>query len=318
MKKLFASVFALIAIVHNCYSQKYFEVEPTFNCKCGDFTTKLSLLPKYSEADVKKAFDFISYKSGLEFRYPQGGCQQRAQMMHKLLDDLRIEHARVWLFAPIDLDPNDNTQLEINDKNNLAKDNIIKWGYHVAPCVIMSKSGQPIDTMIIDPSLRKDKPMKIREWFSAMKNSSQAKYTFIKPQYYFFNTQNNGASSVLNGFFYTYTPLQNQVTMYDNAVVERELAVNDVALFLKQKIDGGYPDSKGEIKALLGYVPNMVSFFASQQRMNSIVGVTLRDMLNDNGPLLNAAQSYYNERVLFWLKTSLVPSAGVTKNTNIK
>lgn len=137
----------------------------------------------------------------MEFGYPQGDCQQRAEMMHHLLSNLKIEHAKIWLFAPIDLEKGKTTQLEIKDKNGFAKDSIILWNYHVAPCVLVLGKNNKIDTFVIDPALNRNKLMKLNEWLKAMKNSEVSKYTFLESKYYFFNTQDNGNSTVTNVFF---------------------------------------------------------------------------------------------------------------------
>lgn len=301
MKHILFCFFTLCLILNKCFSQSYFQVETTFPCNgCGPYSKNLSDLHQYTYEQVQNFFNYISHNSGIEFRYPQGGCQQRAQIMHKLLDSMKIDHARAWLFAPIDLVANDKTQLEIADKNHLVEGGTIKWNYHVAPCVIISQNNK-IDTLIIDPSLDMNKPLTLSQWLSSITNSDKSKYTFLDSQYYFFNTQNNGSSSVLNGFFYTYAPVANSTTMYDNATVERELAVNDVALFLKQKLDSGYQDPQNEIKSLLGNVENMISFFASQQRCNSLKNVSVRTLLTKHSNLMEQALSYYNNRVQFWL-----------------
>lgn len=92
--------------------------------------------------------------------------------------------------------------------------------------------------------------------------------------------------------------------MYDNSLVERELAVNDVAMFLKRKLDSGYLDKENEIKLLLGNVENMVSFFASQQRCNLLQNISLRKLLTNHSELYKESMAYYNERVIYWIKKS--------------
>jgi hypothetical protein len=295
------SIFTLLFLFNkSAIAQEYFEIEPTFNCNCGEFTKKLSELKTYSKPQISELFNKIAFESEMEFRYPQGGCQQRAEMMHKLLKDLDIEHAKVWLFAPIDLEDGNSTQLEIKDENGLAPDSTIKWGYHVAPC-ILRKSDNKIDTLVIDPSIRKKAPMLLGDWLNSIKNSDVSKYTFLDAKYYFFNTQNNGKSPVIDGYFYPYEPIDGSVTMYDNATVERELAVNDVAMFLKEKLDSGYSDQNGEIKTLLGSVENLISVFSAQQRCNQLNGVSMRILLENHSKLIKEAMDYYNERVVFWV-----------------
>lgn len=302
MKNLIVLCIFALSFLYNqkAIAQEYFEIEPTFNCNCGEFTKKLSELKTYSEPQVSELFNKIAIGSEMEFRYPQGGCQQRAEMMHKLLAELNVEHAKIWLFAPIDLEEGSSIQLEIKDKNGFAPDSIIKWGYHVAPC-ILRKSDNKIDTLVIDPSISKKTPMMLSDWLKSINNSDVSKYTFLEAKYYFFNTQNNGNSSLINGYFYKYEPVDGSATMYDNATVERELAVNDVAMFLKEKLDSGYSDQNGEIKTLLGSVENLISLFSAQQRCNKLNGVSMRILLENHSKLIEEAMDYYDERVVFWI-----------------
>jgi hypothetical protein len=282
-------------------AQEYFEVEPTFNCNCGEFTKNLSELKTYTDSEINAFFKKIAEDSQMEFRYPQGGCQQRAEMMHKLLKDLGIEHAKVWLFAPVDLEHDNTTHLEIHDKNQLAPNNTIKWGYHVAPCVLR-KIDNKVDTLVLDPSIKFSKPLLLNDWFNSMKNSDVSKYTFLDPKYYFFNTQNNGNSPVINGYFYTYEPVEGWVSMYDNATVELELAVNDVAMYLKEKLDKGYQDPNGEIRKLLGSVENLISLYAAQQRCNQMKNISMRTLFQNHSKFINESMKFYYERVEFWMK----------------
>jgi hypothetical protein len=301
MKAVAFLICLLAAVAREGMAQKYFEIEPTFNCACGQFTQKLDVLPRYSEARIKSVFDSLSYKSGMEFRYPQGGCQQRAQMLHQLLDKAKIRHARVWIFAPVDLEEGATTTLDIHDPNHfLPSNDVIKWGYHVAPCVLIKQQNNKVDTLVLDPSLRRDKYLKLSEWFGKLRNSKQASYTFLIPEYYFFNTQRNGASKVINGFFYTYE--NPNFTFYGDATVERELAVNDVAMFLNAKLDAGYADPRQEVRQLLSNVNNMVGYFAAQQRSyNNIQGVKVRALLTKHPRLMSDAVAYYQQRVNYWL-----------------
>jgi hypothetical protein len=298
------SILLLLTVIVscNCFSQEYFRIESTFNCNCGEFTKDLSELKTYSEKEVLEIFKKVSVDSEIEFRYPQGGCQQRAEMMHHILENLNVQHAKIWLFAPIDLEHGISTKLEIKDKNGLAPDSTIKWGYYVAPCILRKMEKYKIDTLVIDPSLKRNSPLKLNDWLSSMKNSEVSKYTFLNAKYYFFNTQNNGISPVLNGYFYTYEPVEGLVTMYDNATVERELAVNDVAMFLKEKLDSGYSDRNGEIRTLLGSVENLISLFAAQQRCNQLNGISIRVLFDNHSSIMKEAMDYYNERFELWMK----------------
>ncbi|TVZ14338.1 protein-glutamine glutaminase family protein [Maribacter sp. MAR_2009_72] len=306
MKEISYLTILFFLVIQTSNAQTYFEVEKDFNCKCGTFTKTLSELKIYLEEEINEVFNHIIVYSGMTFSYPQGGCQQRAQMMHRILEKKEIQHSKIWLFAPIILDHSDKRQLEINDPNDLVPDDKIYWGYHVAPSVLTKSSTGIVDTLVIDPSISLEKPLKLKEWFSKINNSTISKFTFLDSKYYFFNTQpksdGTGNTTVINGFFYPYKDVENMTDTFDNAVVERELAVNDVAVFLLQRLEGGYEDSDGQIKLLLGNVEDMIGLFAPQQRFNSFQVTNMRNLLETHGPLIDEAMDFYHGRVLHWLK----------------
>ncbi len=281
-----------IGVMTSTFAQKQFEVEVRYP-SAGVTSKKITSLAKLSDADINKAFKAIR-TSGMEFRYPQGGCQQRAEMMHAILHDIGIDHAKIWLFAPSNTDPGSQTKLEINDPNGLVLGGKITWGYHVAP-LIMSSRG---DTLILDPSISRDAPIKLRDWFRAINNSSVSSYTILDPNQFFFYTDGNGK---ITGSFYKYEPLAGYSTMYDKLVLEREIAVNDVAMFLKGKLDNGYADSANQIRTLVSNVNNMVNFFAASEKMEAYLsGVTVRNLLTKHPALMNEAMKYYADRVTYW------------------
>lgn len=292
-KQLLTALFAIWSI--NLYSQTPIEVASTWKL---DIMT----LPALPHDVVQNAFKAV-VNSGIEFRYPQGGCQQRAEIMHAVLDHYSIPHARVFIFAPIDLEEGNDTKLEVPDPTGLSQNSTIAWPYHVAPCVSeIGADGKPV-LMIIDPALSPKAPMTLKGWFEKMKHADISKYTIVRPDAYFFYTKGN--STVISGDFYRYEDLPDPSIMsaFDNAVLERELAINDVALFLKRKLDNGYKDSENEIRTLLSSVSSMVGFFSSQNNTLQVKGVTLRNLLEHHAVVMNEAMKYYTNRVTFWMNT---------------
>ena len=299
MKKATITILALISFLIKIHAQNYFAIETKYTNNCGTNSKKLETLKKYPEAEIIKAFNSIK-ASGMEFNYPQGGCQKRAEMMQSLLTDINIEHAKIWLFAPVDIQVGASVKLEIKDKNGLAPDSIVKWNYHVAPCVLSINKDNKVDTVILDPSINKNNPLKIKEWFKAIKNSQVSAYTFLDSKYYFFYLDTN---NTINGCFYKYEPLAGITTMYDKCVVERELAINDLAIFLKNKLDKGYADPLHQIRTLVANVNNMINFFTASDRQNSFLqGITVRDLLSNHSVLINEAMKYYADRLSYWIK----------------
>src|SRR5690606_20589537 len=105
-------IFALTKVS----AQTYFSVEQEYpDGYNGRYSVDLTTLSTYSDDQIKKAFTAIT-NSEIYFNYPQGGCQNRAEMMHIILQNqLKMQHVKIWIFAPKDLYENDNRYLEIKD-----------------------------------------------------------------------------------------------------------------------------------------------------------------------------------------------------------
>lgn len=154
----------LLMVLATADGQTYFNIEQEYpDGNNGQYSIDLKNLKSYPDDSIKIAFNDIS-NSGIYFNYPQGGCQNRAEMMHILLEkQLNIEHSKIWIFAPRNLYPNDNRYLEISDPNGNATNNIIKWGYHVAPVILRKNPNNKIDTLVIDPAIDNKKAMLLKD-----------------------------------------------------------------------------------------------------------------------------------------------------------
>ena len=277
-------------------AQTYFRVEQDYpDGSNGQYTANLSSLATYSDAEIQSAFDALS-SSGIYFNYPQGQCQNRAEIMHIILQkQLKMQHAKVWLFAPIDLVPNDDHHLEINDPNGYAANNIITWNYHVAPVVLRKNNDNSIDTLVIDPAINKSHAMLLKDWLGSMRNSNVSKYTFLDSKWYFFYTKPN--STIINGFFYPYA--LHWVEDYHRSTMERGLAANDLAMYLMQKLQSGYADSDGSIKKLLATPDNIYNFFMNPYNNFDTIG-TRTKLLENHSFFMREAEQYYWQRVAYW------------------
>ncbi|HRH59565.1 MAG TPA: protein-glutamine glutaminase family protein, partial [Chitinophagaceae bacterium] len=194
---------------------------------------ELSYLKIYDIDAIQQAFDSIAHNSQIEFNFPQGGCQQRAQIMSILLDKkFRIDHCKVWLFPPVALYIGDARTLFIEDMNGLTPGNRIEWNYHVAP-VVQVRRGNEVMTMVIDPSINSNAPLLLNEWFALIGNSSVSKYSFLLPDKYFFYccyASNNTLTTIFDGNFFNY-----ENAMKDDLTMEKGLAVNDMAMRIFHK-----------------------------------------------------------------------------------
>lgn len=295
----------LLVSCFSSYSQTYFDISKEYPCKgCGNYTTDLNSLKSYSSLEIQQVFNSI-YKTGIEFNFPQSGCQQRAQIMSMLLNQVyEIEHCKVWLFSPSDLYFKDSRKLIISDKNNLCKNNQIAWGYHVAPAVLV-KQGTKIDTMVLDPSLKSEGPISLHDWFKTMQNSDVSKYTFLNPDRYFFNAQydqSGNLTSVINGYFYEYDQSSK-----DDLIMEKGLAVNDMAMYMYKKYMKPLMGSTNqddqqklnELKAIFGNATALDYLFSQNTSAKTKI-TTQRYAVSNYPDLIKEARGVFNERLVYW------------------
>ncbi len=310
MKKIISAITVLFLILLKSYSQSYFNLRSQYpNTTNASYITDLSSLTKYEEKTILAAFDTI-LNSHIQFDYPQGGCQNRAHAMSLILSNkLKISHSKIWLFSPSNLNQSDQGKLEIDDKNYLAPNDVIKWNYHVAPCVLVSKSNKT-DTLILDPSLNKMKPLKISDWLAEIRNTKDSKYTFLNPDWYFFLTDNSG--KVITGEFYKFA-IDNKwcADNYRNLTLEKGLAINDLAIYILNKYLNTLRNSNvqadkdklASLRKAFGNVDVLTEFFG---KLNSYCGSTVADNISlkqfwqDHEVLMSDAVTYYLIRLNYW------------------
>jgi hypothetical protein len=298
-------ISVLLASGVACCSQTYFDIAKEYPCKgCGNYTTNLNSLKQYNALEIQQVFNSI-YKTGIEFNFPQGGCQQRAQIMSMLLKQVyKIEHCKIWLFAPSDLYFKDNRKLIISDKNNLSKNNQIAWGYHVAPVVLINQDNK-IDTMVLDPSIRCTGPITLHDWLKSMQNSDVSKYTFLNSDRYFFNAQydqGGNLTTVINGSFYEYDQASK-----DDLLMEKGLAVNDMAMYMYKKymkplMSSTLPadqDKLNDLKAIFGNATALDCLF-SQNTSAKTKTTTQRYAVSHYPELIKEARGVFNDRLIYW------------------
>jgi hypothetical protein len=304
MKNIILTIL-IFGITFTSFSQDYFNVNEEYPCQgCVNYSADFNSQKKYTQERISLVFDSI-VNSGIEFNYPQGGCQNRAQIMSMYLTKKhKIEHSRIWLFAPIDLVKGDKRTLFINDKNNLTDK--IEWNYHVAPSVLV-QNGTKVDTLIIDPSINSTKPLKVKEWLDAIGNSNISKYTYLKSDYYFFYTQDNGASTVINGFFYKYEKTSFCTDVITDVTLEKGLAENDMVIYILNKYLKSASNEQFSIfKKYFGNVTTLQNKYMSKL---GVCGQTVQDnvafrtIIEKYPDLLSDSMKYYYERLIYWTET---------------
>ncbi|BAU54473.1 protein-glutamine glutaminase family protein [Mucilaginibacter gotjawali] len=310
MKAFLLFVFSFLVLFAKAQPE-YFDIEKNFPCNtCGANyhpTIDLKEIKVYDLATVTKVFDSISYHLNIEFNYPQGGCQQRAQIMSMFLTKkFNIQHAKIWLFAPIDLNFNDNQTLFVNDKNELSPNNTISWNYHVAP-VVLVKQNNRIDTVVIDPSICRDKAVSFSTWLKLIGNSNISKFTFLQSDLYFFNVQLNkdgSLSNVINGYFYNFS---NPVK--DNLTLEKGLAINDMAVIINKKYIKPLTHSHSQadiqklndLKAIFGNA-TALDFLFSQNSSGRSNNTSNRFVMTTYSDIMIDAKALFTNRVSYWAR----------------
>lgn len=257
MKKIVSLSIFVLAVALSVNGQTYFNMTAKFPASgCEPYCNPnpdFNQIATISNADALKAFNYLSKKSNTQFNYPQGGCPERALILHYLLDSMQISNFRIWVFAPSRLIENDTRKIFINDKNGLTTDNQnkIEWDFHVAPCVLSKNQTGKIDTLVFDPSIDGEKPLKYTEWLNSIGNHEIAEYTFLDGKYYQFNRQNGGSSNVIDGYFYPYEGFA-----YENLWLEKMLSLNDVAFAMFKKYIEGKDKNSQDVKDLMAVIGN--------------------------------------------------------------
>ena len=260
----------------------------------------------YSFFEIKEAFEYISYSSAIEFDFPQGGCQQRAQIMSLILSKIyKIQHSKIWLFAPAALYENNAITLFVEDKNKLSPGNIVNWNFHLAPAVRAQNEIGEIDTFIIDPSICRKRPLTINEWFSTMGNSNAGQYSFLTPEYYFFNCKYNLYNELTTVFDGTFFKFMNPVK--DNLLMEKGLAVNDMAMTIYQKyikpllLSGKEEDSRqlNDLKEIFGNSTALDLLF-SQNMSGYTENTSHRYIITNYSEIMREAKMKFSDRLIFW------------------
>jgi hypothetical protein len=263
----------------------------------------------YTLSEIREVFDYISYSCEIEFDFPQGGCQQRAQIMSMILSQrFNIEHCKIWLFAPAALYENNTVTLFVEDKNGLSPDNRVNWNYHLAPAVRVKMGHGGTETLILDPSVRRDQPVTIGNWMAGIGNSASGQYSFLTPEYYFFNCKyncNNELTTIFDGTFFEF---MNPVK--DNLLMEKGLAVNDMAMAVYHKHIQPLMTrpSAGDTAARLNILKDIfgnssvLDLLFSQNMSGYTENTSHRYVITHYAEIMWEAKMIFSARLIFWTK----------------
>jgi len=267
----------------------------------------IHLLQAYEMPLIEAAFNSISYDWAIEFGFPHGGCQQRAQIMSLILQKkFNIQHCKVWLFAPAALYLDNPGMVHKKDGKNLSPNGLLEWSYHVAPVVQVNHDGR-IETYVIDPAINQQQPLPLQDWFDALNNGHTGKYCFVLPDKYFFNSsyhtgENFELTVLFDGSFFNY---ENPAK--DNLAVEKGLAIQDM---VKQVYDShimplmnsnNVADAAKlqDLKDIFGNATALDMLF-SQNISGYSDNTTMRYVVSNHQEIIAEAKRIFNERLLYW------------------
>ncbi len=137
------------AIKRNCSTaEESTETNEMFSLKVGDGSNiELNVI---SMEKAQMLFDYIEDQDQIPFFYPEEGCYARAMEMARILDQMGVNSAKVFVEGDLVV------------KTYRTPFRFVLWDYHVAP-VIAVRDGEEIKLMTLDPSIMK-RPVTVDEW----------------------------------------------------------------------------------------------------------------------------------------------------------
>jgi hypothetical protein len=132
----------------------------------------------------------------IPFMYPDDGCWGRAHEMCRLMIEMGVKPAKVWINAA-------NGPLKADTQNNPQC--YVQWGWHVAPTICVRRWWWCFlwpRRMVIDPSLF-EKPVTRPAW-KAVQNNPQASLTDTPWTYFWQSGQTDPDFSQTNNVLATY------------------------------------------------------------------------------------------------------------------
>jgi hypothetical protein len=274
---------------HILFSQIYLKPEEN-KLKLGGLPES-PILESISNQKAKEVFDIIKNES-IEYRYINGSCEDRAHFISMILEKNKIKVGKIWAFAPSKYSLISKKMIEIKDPYNI--NDTVKWGYHVAPILIVES-----DSVVIDLSFNNKNYIRKKEWLDKL-NTPEAIYFYSKTKDYLFNTLGglrvwdnnlNPAPSyvipkfipdIISGDFWSLFP--------DNDYVYKGLAINDLALKI-------YNLSKTNINTEdKNYLIKIVTSIDSIQ--NEIANKDSNNNLSDE--TFEQLKKYYSNRFIHW------------------
>jgi hypothetical protein len=229
------SLVAVLVFNLASFSQSYFQAEENKLLLGG-----LPEVPVLNPIEISKKQEVIGLikKEGIEYRYLNGGCEDRAHYICTLLSHHSIETGKVWCFAPAKYTLISSELLNVKDP--YMGNEQLKWGYHVATYCLVNNPTGGVDTLVIDQAFNPNEFISLSSWLGNM-GSFASIYMFTDKDSYSFNTINgltvfnNAVSPPTSAKLPTFLPPIItgdfwKLNLKDD-YVQNDLAINDVACF---------------------------------------------------------------------------------------
>ncbi len=259
----------------------------------------------YDYSVISEAFRYIVKSTSIDFRYQQGGCQQRSHLISLvLMKNFEIIPAKAWLFAPITVKEGDLTTLEVKDKNNLTGDHLIHWNYHTAPVIGSITNGQK-RLLVIDPVLDIRKPLELKKWLQLIGNSNLSYLKFTTSSDYFFNCKYNESNVLTNIFDGSFFDYSNPAK--DNLAMEKGLAANDTAMKIYKKYIK--PLNKNTLNNNKKILQDLKEIFGNASALDFLIAQNIsagtectsyRYVLTNYANIILEAKQFFQKRLLYW------------------
>lgn len=298
MKKIIVLII-LINISNISFGQSYLNIEEN-NLKLGGLPKQ----PELKSITLNKAqsiFNVISNEN-IEYRYVNGSCEDRAHFISMILRKNDVNSGKIWAFSPSKYTLISKEQIIIKDPYGINDQ--VKWGYHVAPILVVES-----DTLVIDLSFDNKNFLKKKDWLKKL-NSKNAIYFYTISDDYLFNTIGGDEKSeftawrndpkvpndniniklphwlpsIISGDFFSLDDTNNSVY--------KGLAINDLAIKVYELSSSNIPDTdKKYLKQIVKNIDNVEKEIADN---NTNVHLTNKTF--------SILKDYYLRRFEYWKK----------------
>lgn len=254
------------------------------------FEAKTAIKPS-----LLSVFDEIRHHLYPTYRYLQGNCHCNAHLASLILRKHEIKHKKIWIFAPCRYLADSKEAFLINDSNQIAPKQFIRWGYHVAPIIEAAE-----ENWIFDFNFSEQRPITLAEWLQHL-NAKNFKCVIEDADSFLFYSEpisEEITKKIFKGDFYK---LEGE--SLENHWFEKGLATNETALMMYEEVflraieTNISPELILDYKLLIGSVNNFECVFRDQLFNKKMTP----KFQKKHWELINYYQGVYEDNVKKWI-----------------